>query len=75
MKCNICDEHESKYKYILDDYSTNDICECCGEIVYGKNIFSTQQGRIFQIIALIEYVEAYKRYESQKTLQKLNRAS
>jgi ribosome-binding protein aMBF1 (putative translation factor) len=68
MKCDLCNEKESKYKYELDDKSTIDICEDCGSIVYGKNIHSVQPSRLFHIIALLEYVEAYKNANKSKTL-------
>lgn len=68
MKCDLCNENEPKHKYILDDGSAIDICEECGAIVYGKNIHHVQPGRLFQIIALLEYVKAYKAFNKSKTL-------
>lgn len=66
MECDLCREKDAKYNYVLDDGSSIGVCEECGDVVYGKNIRSHQPSRLFQIIAMMEYVAMDHKLEGQK---------
>lgn len=69
MVCCLCDQKPGVHKYELEDKSTIDICEECGQIVYGKEFKPVVSSRLFQIILMSEYVTDYKK-SKQKVLVK-----
>ncbi len=62
MKCAICKELEGIHSYKLVDNSTINICNKCGEIVYGINFAPAFPEKLSHIIRLIEYINEYKQF-------------
>ncbi len=68
MVCDVCSKGVPVHKYILDDGSAADICDDCGKILYGRNIKHKQPGRLFELIAMIEFVKYVKRLRTDTNI-------
>lgn len=56
VKCAICDENESEYKYELIDGRMIPICKTCGEILYDTKIGEDTFDSRIQFALMIDYV-------------------
>lgn len=64
MKCEICNTHEQKYNYKLNDQSSVLVCELCGKVLYEFNIET--KDRLTELCAMVNYTEFVKKLELRR---------